>query len=199
MAFLVLFFFFPHLSSWTKISSGQEFHNTVPAANVGANEWLKISTARCEAICSSLLTLKSLDQILFSPYKFTYSDRLPFIITELATKRKSSWFSEYYKSKSPMGPKKTGAFPLFLFLLHLIYYFHVFIAVFPSVPHGTATALCFEWWLWSLSFFPSLVTAGRELRMLPPSLCFCLRADTCWECFLSWGDPKTNDDIDYSE
>lgn len=67
---------FFQLSSWAKTSVTLSL-----LVYVGANECMKISTAQCEAIWSSLLTVRSLDQILLSPYKFTCSDRPPFVVT----------------------------------------------------------------------------------------------------------------------
>lgn len=57
--------------------------------------------------------------------------------------------------------------------------------------------------LWAATLITELVSffsySWRELDgMIPPLLCFYLRADTGWECFLLWGDPKANYDIDYS-
>lgn len=143
------------LLSWAEISSGQDFSNTISTVNVGAKEWMKISTAQCEAICSSLLTVKSLDQILLSPYKSTYSDRPPFVITLnwLPRGKVADFLNCTSQSLSCYESQEVWCIPFVLVLTVfnlLLSCFHYYI---PISPSWNSHRLCFEQWLWSWACF----------------------------------------------
>lgn len=128
---------FSPFPSWAKISSNQNFSNTVSAVIVEANEWMKISTGLCKGICSSFLTVKSVDQTLLSPYKFTFSDSPVSVITLswLPKGRVAEFLSSASQRLSCYRAQEVWCIPipLFLFLLYLIYYFHVFIIIFSLI------------------------------------------------------------------
>lgn len=128
---------FSPFPSWAKISSNQNFSNTVSAVNVEGHEWKKISTGLCKGICSSFLTVKPVDQTLLSPYKFTFSDSPVSVITLnwLPKGRVAEFLSSASQRLSCCRAQEVWCIPvpLFLFLLYLIYYFHVFIIIFSLI------------------------------------------------------------------
>lgn len=163
---------------------------------------MKISTAQCEAICSSLLTGKSLDQILLNPYKFTYSDRPPSVITLnwLPRGKVPDFLCSTSQSLSCYGSQEDWciAFVLVLIVLNLLLScFHYCIPISPS-RSSHCSVLCAVTLITELVSFFSYFwkRAGWDA---PTFSCLYLSIDTGWECFLLGDDPKTIDDIDYSE